>query len=120
MKSFSLSFSTQLRREPERNLPDLSEPHRIGSMERYRGVRGKRRVDAIAAAIEVSGGQVVRAPSPSEAPFEFEVRLPDGKLLRLICYAFTANKYGQEGRPAGEHRMQVKYGSDFTRLHKIY
>lgn len=89
-------------------------------MERYRSVRGKRNVDAIAAAIEVSGGTVVRAPSPSEAPFEFEARLPDKKLLRLICYAFTANKYRQGSRPADEHRMQVKYGSDFTRLHEIY
>lgn len=89
-------------------------------MERYPGVRGLKRVDAIAAAIERSGGKVVRAPSPSEAPFEFEVLLPDGKPLSLVCYAFTANKYGQEGRPVGEHRMQVKYGSEFDRLHDIY
>ncbi len=89
-------------------------------MERYPGVRGQKRVDAIASAIERSGGKVVRAPSPSEAPFEFDVLLPDGKPLSLVCYAFTANMYGQEGRPAGEHRMQVKYGSEFDRLHDIY
>lgn len=89
-------------------------------MERYPGVRGQKRVDAIAAAIERSGGTIVRAPSPTEAPFEFEVLLPDGKPLSLICYAFTANKYRQKGRPAGEHRMQVKYGSEFDRLHNIY
>lgn len=89
-------------------------------VDRYPGVRGQKRVDAIAAAIEQSGGKIIRAPSPSEAPFEFEVLLPDGKPLTLICYAFTANKYGQKGRPAGEHRMQVKYGSEFDRLHNIY
>jgi hypothetical protein len=76
-------------------------------------------VDAIAAAIKASGGQVVRAPSPTIAPFEFEAKHPDGKLLKLVCYAFTANKYEQEGRPLDEHRMQVKYGSDFKRLHDI-
>ncbi len=89
-------------------------------MERYEGVRGQKRVEAIAAAIEASGGKVVRAPSPSVAPFEFEVQLPDGKQLKLVCYAFTANKYDQKGRPFDEHRLQVKYGSDFTRLHDIY
>lgn len=89
-------------------------------MERYEGVRGQKRVEAIVAAIEASGGKVVRAPSPSVAPFEFEVRLPDGKHLKLVCYAFTANKYDQKGRPLDEHRLQVKYGSDFTRLHDIY
>lgn len=89
-------------------------------MERYPRVRGQKRVDAIAAAIARSGGTVVRAPSPNEAPFEFEVRLPDGKPLMLVCYAFTANKYRQKGRPAGEHRMQVKYGNEFDRLHDIY
>lgn len=89
-------------------------------MELYEGVHGRRRVEAIAAAIEASGGQIVRAPSPTIAPFEFDVRLPNGKRLKLVCYAFTANKYDQEGRPVDEHRMQVKYGSDFKRLHDIY
>lgn len=89
-------------------------------MERYEGVHGRERVEAIAAAIEASGGQIVRTASPSVAPFEFEVLLPDGKQLKLVCYAFTANKYDQEGRPLDEHRFQVKYGSDFTRLHDIY
>ncbi len=96
------------------------QPPDDSTVERYPGVRGQKRVDAIAAAIARSGGTVVRAASPGEAPFEFEVRLPDGKPLTLICYAFTANKYGQKGRPAGEHRMQVKYGSEFDRLHDIY
>lgn len=92
----------------------------ILAMERYEGVHGRRRVDAIIAAIETSGGRIDRAPSPSVAPFEFEVRHSEGRLLTLVCYAFTANKYEQDGRPIDEHRMQVKYGSDFKRLHDIY
>jgi hypothetical protein len=92
----------------------------IARVERYHGVRGQKRIDAIAAAIELSGGTIVRAPSPHIAPFEFDVQLPDGKPLRLICYAFTANKYRQAGRPTDEHRMQVKYGSEFDRPHGVY
>jgi len=89
-------------------------------MERYHRVRGRKRVEAIADAIVASGGEIVREPSHSIAPFEFEVRLPDGKQLNLVCYAFTANKYAQERRPPDEHRFQVKYGSDFSRPHDIY
>ncbi len=87
-------------------------------MERYR-VRGQRRVDAICAAIEASGGTIVRCADPTSAPFEFDILLPDRRPLRLICYAFTANKYSQAGRPSDEHRFQVKYGSEFDRPHRL-
>lgn len=89
-------------------------------MERYRGVRGRGRVTAIAKAIEASGGRVLREPDPGVAPFEFQVELPDGSRLDLVCYAFTANEYRQKGRPPGEHRFQVKYGSDFHRAHNLF
>jgi len=62
----------------------------------------------------------VRASAAGTAPLNFDVKLPDGKPLKLVCYAFTANKYEQDGRPTDEHRFQVKYGSDFKRLHNIY
>ena len=101
----------------------LVDEHGDSQIERYEGVRGSRRVDAIAAAIEASGGRVMRASSPTVAPFEFHVRMQDGKELHLICYAFTAKKYKQtaaQKRPMDEHRLQVKYLSDFDRLHEIY
>ncbi len=88
-------------------------------MEWYQRVRGKKRVDAIAAAIRASGGEIVEAPHGDVAPFVFDVRLDTGQRHRIICYAFTANRYEQEGRPKDEHRFQVKYGSDFTRLHEL-
>jgi hypothetical protein len=88
-------------------------------MERYRGVKGGPRINKISAAIEASGATILSAPNPSEAPFEYTVRTPEGEVLELICYAFTANKYGQGNRPQGEHRFQVKYGNDFTRLHEL-
>jgi hypothetical protein len=83
-------------------------------------VRGRDRVERIAAAIVGSGGTVATAPSGDIAPFEFTVLDSKGSKLDLICYAFTANKYDQEGRPLDEHRFQVKYGNDFTRYHEIF
>src|SRR5204862_4587430 len=44
----------------------------------------------------------------------------DGEALDLVLYAFTANKYGQGGRPSDEHRFQIKYGSDFKRPHPVH
>ncbi len=46
--------------------------------------------------------------------------MPKGELIELVCYAFTANKYRQQGRPADEHRFQIKYGSEFDRYHHLY
>jgi hypothetical protein len=43
-----------------------------------------------------------------------------GEAIDLVCYAFTANKYRQQGRPADEHRFQIKYGSEFDRYHHLY
>lgn len=101
-------------------LTELPGAHHDRAMDRYHNVRGRKRVEAITAAIEASGGRILRAAKPNVAPFEFEVETADRKRLHLICYAFTANKYGQEGRPEDEHRFQVKYGSDFTRLHEVF
>jgi len=89
-------------------------------MERYFRVRGKERVRRILDAIQASGGVVLDAPDPSVAPFEFRVKTRSGEVLNLLCYVFTANKYKQRGRPADEHRFQIKYGSEFKRAHQIY
>ncbi len=89
-------------------------------MERYRGVHGHDRVARISAALERSGATIVTAPDPTVAPFEYRIRTPEGETLDLLCYAFTANKYRQGGRPSDEHRFQVKYGSEFDRPHEIH
>src|SRR5437870_4928098 len=89
-------------------------------MERYLGVHGKEKVDKILAAVQESGGTVLQAPTPSIAPFELRVKTRSNEILNLICYAFTANKYKQAGRPEDEHRFQIKYGSEFKRAHQIY
>lgn len=88
--------------------------------ERYPGVRGKARVARIAEAIEASGGRISKAADPTEAPFVFEIQTAAGEPLSLVCYAFTANKYEQRGRPDDEHRFQIKYGGEFDRPHVLY
>lgn len=89
-------------------------------MTRYPGVKGAARVQMISAALRSCGLEIVQAPDPSIAPFEYAVRSPDGEAIELICYAFTANEYRQKGRPAGEHRFQIKYGSQFDRPHRLF
>jgi len=89
-------------------------------MERYKGVRGKENVAKICAALETAGATILVLPDPKVAPYELRIRTPGGQEIDLVCYAFTANKYEQEGRPEGEHRFQLKYGSDFKRAHEIY
>jgi hypothetical protein len=89
-------------------------------MERFFRVHGRSNVAAINAALEASGCKVLRPADPTTAPFEYDIEMPSGERLTLVCYAFTANKYRQKGRPTDEHRLQVKYGSDFTRLHDLY
>lgn len=90
------------------------------TFERYR-VSGKQPVvDQLSAALEACGIEIISRPDPKSAPFEYKVKLPSGERLELVCYAFLANEYKQEGRPPGEHRFQVKYGSDFKRAHNIF
>ena len=90
------------------------------AMKRYHGLRRHELVRAISSAIESSGAQIVREADPTVAPFEYRIRLRSGELQDLVCYAFTANRYLQGGRPAQEHRFQIKYGSEFDRYHELY
>jgi hypothetical protein len=90
------------------------------SMERFTGVRGRERCEKISAALDACGVEILHPPDPGVAPFELTVREPGREALDLVCYAFTANKYEQSRRPLDEHRLQVKYGSEFDRLHRLY
>jgi hypothetical protein len=89
-------------------------------MERYAGLRRRDIVERIEAALVASGADLVSRADPTTAPFEITIRTSKGELIELVCYAFTANKYRQRGRPADEHRFQIKYGSEFDRYHNLY
>src|SRR4051812_28411893 len=88
-------------------------------MKRYQ-TKGATRVAMIEAALAESGCKTLKLPRTDEAPFLFEILSPSGEFMTIVCYAFTANKYSQGGRPKDEHRFQVKYGSDFARSHSLY
>ncbi len=88
--------------------------------ERYHGVRGRDNVDRISEALLASGAKILSRPDPTIAPYEYTIVSPAGERRHLVCYAFTANKYRQGGRPSDEHRFQIKYGSEFDRYHALY
>jgi hypothetical protein len=89
-------------------------------MERYSGLRRHDIVERIERAVRASGADLMERPDPTVAPFELTIRTASGDRLELVCYAFTANKYRQKGRPADEHRFQIKYGTEFHRYHTLY
>lgn len=89
-------------------------------MERYAVTRRELMVAQIEEALTRSGAEIIEHADPKKAPFEFVIRTATGERLELVCYAFTANKYRQQGRPADEHRFQIKYGSAFHRYHTIF
>ena len=89
-------------------------------MKRYAVVRREAIVAKIEQALVAGGARITKAANPRIAPFEFGIQTKSGEALELVCYAFTANQYRQGGRPADEHRFQVKYGSDFDRYHTLF
>lgn len=91
-------------------------------MRRYRVARREKIVRRILTALEQCGAEITREPNPYRAPFEIGLVTPEGDHIQLVVYAFTAKKYNQKGRPADEHRFQVKYGSgtDFKEYHSLY
>lgn len=89
-------------------------------MRRYPVLRRAPVVDLIHQAIESAGGHILLPADPRSAPFEIRVRTPADETVDLVCYAFTANKYRQSGRPTDEHRFQLKYGSDTKGYHQLY
>ena len=89
-------------------------------MKRYSVSRRQASVRAIVDALELCGATILESPDPRLAPFVTKILTPQGEQIRLVMYAFTANEYRQAGRPADEHRFQVKYGSDFKNYHQLY
>lgn len=91
------------------------------ALKRYPVVRREALVERIEKALSASGARVIKSADPRLAPFEFTIQnTKTGDVIELVCYAFTANKYRQGGRPPDEHRFQVKYGSEFDRYHSLF
>ncbi|WP_434425524.1 hypothetical protein [Nannocystis pusilla] len=52
--------------------------------------------------------------SPSHAPIYLGIQSLNGERVGLLCYAFRCNAAPIKGRPADEHRIQIRYGSERT------
>lgn len=115
----------RLIRAPAKDTARLPEQKAGNMAERWQtyGVRKSEKaviVDRICRAIRVSGGEVIHASDPGTAPFEIHAKTGSGRRLHLLCYAFLANKYGQQNRPDDEHRFQIKYGRDLSGYHEVF
>jgi hypothetical protein len=83
------------------------------SYARSYSVSGRRDLHAyLESAIVASGARVLYASEPTVAPFLFSLVTPDAERLALMVYAFRANPPPIKGRPADEHRIQIRYGSE--------
>lgn len=65
-------------------------------------------------AIESTGATVLHASPHTRAPFYFGVRTADDERIGALMYAFRCNPPPIKGRPADEHRVQIRYGSEET------
>lgn len=71
-------------------------------------------------ALEKQGCRVIHRPPANTAPFRITFETPQGERAGIVAYAFLANNKEIKNRPKDEHRFQIKYGSDFERLHEIW
>lgn len=84
-----------------------------GYLPRVYRVSGRRDLhDFLLAAIQASGGAVVYGSPPTRAPFVFGVQTAHDERVCLVVYAFRCNPPPIRGRPADEHRVQLRYGSE--------
>lgn len=78
--------------------------------------------DRLIKAVEASGGRLLYASDVTRAPVYLGIESPRGERIGVLAYPFTANQKVTTGRPADEHRLQIKYGGEDTwdkRAHDI-
>lgn len=72
-------------------------------------------------ALSQSGAEIVYSTTwdrPATVPAYLGVETAGGDRLGILCYPFRATQREIKNRPADEHRVQVRYGSETTWLHK--
>jgi hypothetical protein len=62
-----------------------------------------------------SGGRVLHSSSPTRAPVYIGLEIPEAdERLGVLCYPFRVTRNEIRNRPADEHRLQIRYGSEST------
>jgi hypothetical protein len=87
---------------------------------RYSGLRRSDIVTRIEEALRECGAEGLVRADPTTAPFEFKVKTPTGVERELVCYAFTANRYGRRGALSDRHRFRIMYGGSHDRCQQLY
>ncbi|MGE0728288.1 MAG: hypothetical protein AB7O92_18615 [Acidimicrobiia bacterium] len=63
-------------------------------------------------AVQRAGGEVLHISNPDRAPIYVGVQGDGDERIGILCYPFRCNAAPIKGRPADEHRLQVRYGSE--------
>lgn len=71
-------------------------------------------------ALERSGCTIIHEPARNVAPFRIVFDTPAGERIGVVAYAFLANSEITKNRPPDEWRFQIKYGSQFDKLHPVW
>lgn len=63
-------------------------------------------------AVRRAGGEVLYASQSDRAPVYLGVQGARDERIGLLCYPFRCNPPPIKGRPADEHRLQIRYGGE--------
>lgn len=77
-------------------------------------------LDFILEALKADGCRILHTSPADQAPFRVTFETSEGERLGIVAYAFFANAKVTKGRPADEHRFQVKYGPDDKKPHHLW
>ena len=67
-------------------------------------------------AVAESGGRLLYSSSPDRAPIYLGIHAPSDERIGVLVYPFRATHRLIKNRPADEHRLQIRYGSEDTWL----
>src|SRR5438309_1278801 len=58
------------------------------------------------------GGEPLYMSQPDRAPVYIGIQGPNDERIGVLCYPFRCNPPPIKGRPADEHRLQIRYGGE--------
>ncbi len=63
-------------------------------------------------AVAASGGYLLYASPADRSPVYLGIQGPNDERIGVLCYPFRCNAAPIKGRPADEHRVQIRYGGE--------